>query len=162
MAQSSDPGAGSFVASVTMRDIIGVTCTNLSFGTVHRIPLTVFTPADTVVVANTSNTAVATTTATGAVVSGGNPAVCTVTGTTTSTPATATAVLSSDTILLVNAAQSLSAALALSAFDSGVAAGSTGVFRIGGAMTLKTAGPSAAEAADGVFTSAPVTLTVSD
>lgn len=162
MAQSSDPGTGSFVASATMRDIIGVSCTDLSFGTIHRIPLTVFTPADTVVVGNDSNADVATTTATGAIVSGGNPAICTVTGLTTATPATATAVLSLGTILMVNAAQSLSAVLDLSSFDSGVAAGSSGVFRIGGEMTLKTAGPAAAEAADGVFTSAAVTLTVSD
>ena len=162
MAQTSDPGVGSFVASATMRDIIGVSCTNLSFGVIHRIPLTVFTPADTVVVGNTSNTDVATTAAAGAVVSGGNPAVCTVTGLTASTPASATAVLSLGTVLMVNVAQSLSAVLNLSPFDTVPGASTTGVFRIGGVMTLKTAGPSAAEAADGVFTSAAVTLTVSD
>ena len=164
MAQSAD-GKATFTATVRIRDIAGVSCTDLSFGTIYRIPLTLFAATDKVTVSNTSDTAVATTTAAGATVTDGHPAVCTVTGLQTATPAQALATLSSTTVLLVNVAnvaQSLSAELNPSLIDSGAAAGSSGKFRIGGTLTLKTAGPAAAEASDGTFTSSPVTITVTN
>ena len=163
--QGSADSKGTFTATVRIRDISGVSCTNLEFGTIFRIPLTLFAVTDSVTVANTSDTAAATTTAVGATVTGGHPAVCTVTGLKAATPAQALATLSSTTVLLVNVAnvaQSLSAVLTPSLIDSGAAAGTTGKFRIGGTLTLKTAGPAAGEAADGVYTSGPVTITVTN
>lgn len=163
--QGSADSKGSFTATVTMRDISGIKCTDLSFGTIFRIPLTLFAVTDTVTVGNTSDTSPATTSAVGATVTGGKPAVCTVTGLKAATPAQALATLSSINVLLVNTAnvaQSLSAVLTPSLIDSGAAAGTTGKFRIGGTLTLKTAGPAAGEAADGVYTSGPVTITVTN
>jgi hypothetical protein len=164
-AQGSADSKGSFTATVTMRDISGIKCTDLSFGTIFRIPLTLFAATDSVTIANTSDTAPATTSAVGATVTGGHPAVCTVTGLKAATPAQALATLSSASVLLVNVAnvaQSLSAVLTPSLIDSGAAAGTSGKFRIGGTLTLKTAGPAAGEAADGVYTSSPITITVTN
>jgi hypothetical protein len=163
--KGSADSQGTFTATVTMRDISGLKCTDLSFGIIYRIPLTLFAATDSVTVANTSDTAPATTTAVGATVTGGHPAVCTVTGLKAATPAQALATLSSVNVLLVNVAnvaQSLNAVLTPSLIDSGAAAGTSGKFRIGGTLTLKTAGPAAGEAADGVFTSGPVTITVTN
>jgi hypothetical protein len=77
----------------------------------------------------------------------------------------ALATLSSTNVILVNVAnvaQSLNAVLTPSLIDSGAAAGTSGKFRIGGTLTLKTAGPAVGEAADGVFTTAPITITVTN
>ena len=164
LAQSSD-GKSTFTASVKIRDISGVSCTDLNFGIIYRIPLTLFAVTDSVTVGSSSDTDVATTTAVGATVTGGHPAVCSVTGLQTATPAKATAMLSSTNVKLINIinpAQSLDAVLTTSLLDSGAAAGTSGKFRIGGKLTLKTAGPAAGEAADGVFTSAPITITVTN
>jgi hypothetical protein len=163
--QGSADSKGTFTATVKIRDISGVSCTDLTFGTIYRIPLTLFAVTDKVTVGNSSDTDVATTTAVGATVTGGHPAVCSVTGLQASTPAKATATLSSITVKLVNVtnvAQSLDAVLTPSLIDSGAAAGTSGKFRIGGTLTLKTAGPAAGEASDGVFTSSPITITVTN
>jgi hypothetical protein len=154
---------GSFSATVTLRDISVIKCTDLSFGSTFHVPLTLFTATDSSTISNTSDIAPATNSAVGATVTGGHPAVCTVTGLNAATPAQALVTLSSASFLVVNVAnlaQSLSAVLTPSLIDSGAAAGTSGKFRIGGTLTLKTAVPAAGEATDGVYTSGPVTITV--
>jgi hypothetical protein len=166
MAQTAQGGAfskGSFTATVTLRDISVIKCTDLSFGTTFHVPLTLFGATDSVTIANTSDTAPATTSAVGATVTEGPPAECTVTGLEAATPAQALVTLSSASFLVVNVAnvaQSLRAVLTPSLIDSGAAAGTSTKFRIGGTLTLKTAVPTTGEAADGVYTSGPVTITV--
>jgi hypothetical protein len=162
-AQGSAVSKGSFTATVTLHDISVIKCTDLSFGTIIHIPLTLFAATDSLTIANTSDPTPATTSAVGATFTGGPPAECTVTGLKAATPAHGLVALSSASFLLVNVAnvaQSLSAVWTPSLIDSGAAAGTSGKFRIVGTLTLKTAGPAAGEAADGVYTSGPVTITV--
>jgi hypothetical protein len=162
-ALGGEVSKGTFTATVTLRDISVIKCTDLRFGTTFHVPLTLFTSTDSSTFANTSDLAPATNSAVGASATGGHPAECTVTGLNAATPAQALVTLSSASFLVVNVAnlaQSLSAVLTPSLIDSGVAAGTSGKFRIGGTLTLKTALPAAGEAADGVYTSGPVTITV--